>query len=244
MITYNSTYVKKLSKDVSEVEKIAYEIPESFVKDGIVYTYQANSVKYADRTNSEFISVKDYLLENLKDRCKFSTEEVNSSNKTKFYFSSYEPLTKDVNIVKTTTYEIPNTIFRDGKFLSLDPSKSGYTDRYNKSFIGIKEFIISSLGKNPFQSPRKDANAHYRRCKVTYSKSKVLTSQIKEISEVTYEIPAAFTKDGKLYMYNNESRSYYTDGLNQPYTAKEFIRDSILENNKTSFAKQTSDFNL
>lgn len=45
-------------------------------------------------------------------------------------------------------------------------------------------------------------------------------------------------------MHNNESSSYYTDGLNQPYTAKEFIRDSILENNKTSSAKQTSDFNL
>lgn len=45
-------------------------------------------------------------------------------------------------------------------------------------------------------------------------------------------------------MHNNESNSYYTDGLNQPYTAKEFIRDSILENNRTSSAKQTSDFNL
>lgn len=244
MITYNSTYVKKLSKDVSEVEKVSYEIPESFVKDGIVYTYQANLVRYADRTNSEFISAKDYLLENLQDRFKYSTEEVTLKNKTKIPFSSREPLTKDVNVVKTTIYEIPNTIFRDGKFLSLDPSKSGYTDRYNKTFIGIKEFIISSIGKNPFPSPRKDANEHHRKCKVSYSKSKVLTSQIKEISEVTYEIPAAFTKDGKLYMYNNETSSYYTDGLNQPYTAKEFIRDSILENNQTSSAKQTSDFNL
>ncbi len=45
-------------------------------------------------------------------------------------------------------------------------------------------------------------------------------------------------------MHNNESSSYYTDGLNQPYTAKEFIRDSILENNRTSSAKQTSDLNL
>ena len=33
MITYNSTYVKKLSKDVSEVEKVFYEIPAAFTKD-------------------------------------------------------------------------------------------------------------------------------------------------------------------------------------------------------------------
>ena len=34
MITYNATYVKKLSKDVSEVEKVFYEIPAAFTKDG------------------------------------------------------------------------------------------------------------------------------------------------------------------------------------------------------------------
>lgn len=81
---------------------------------------------------------------------------------------------------------------------------------------------------------------------ITYNSTyvKKLSKDVSEVEKVFYEIPAAFTKDGKLYMHNNESSSYYTDGLNQPYTAKEFIRDSILENNRTSSAKQTSDFNL
>lgn len=81
---------------------------------------------------------------------------------------------------------------------------------------------------------------------ITYNSTyvKKLSKDVGEVEKVFYEIPAAFTKDGKLYMHNNESSSYYTDGLNQPYTAKEFIRDSILENNRTSSAKQTSDFNL
>ena len=81
---------------------------------------------------------------------------------------------------------------------------------------------------------------------ITYNATyvKKLSKDVSEVEKVFYEIPAAFTKDGQLYMHNNESNSYYTDGLNQPYTAKEFIRDSILENNRTSSAKQTSDFNL
>lgn len=66
---------------------------------------------------------------------------------------------------------------------------------------------------------------------ITYNSTyvKKLSKDVSEVEKVFYEIPAAFTKDGKLYMHNNESSSYYTDGLNQPYTAKEFIRIQFLK---------------
>lgn len=238
MITYNSTYLKKLSKDVSEVEKVSYQIPESFVKDGTTYTYQAGLIRYANPTNSNFISVKDYLFENLKDKCKLSTEETSNLNKTKLSFSSFEPLTKDINIVKTIVYEVPNCIFKDGKFLSLNPSKHGYTDRYNKDFISIKNFVVSSIGKNPFQEPRKDSNEHYRKVQVTLTKSKALTQQIKELSEITLEIPGTIMKDGKLFIFSKETGNYLTTDSNKSCSAKEFIRDSIRENKQNPAAKQ------